>query len=85
MKPHALLILPRAEKEMKALPQKEYRRVKRAILALAEKPRGQKSKKLTGRYGRRIWIGRYRIIYEVNDQARKVVILHVGHRKDVYR
>jgi len=85
MKPHALLILPRAEKEMKALPQEEYQRVKRAILALADKPRGQKSKKLTGRDGWRIRIGRYRIIYEVDDQARTVVILHVGHRKNVYR
>jgi len=85
MKTYSLLILPRAEKEMKALPRKEYSRVKNAILALAGNPRSKKSKKLTGRNGWRVRTGSYRILYEINDQDRQVIVLHVGHRKDIYR
>ncbi|MFP5349235.1 MAG: type II toxin-antitoxin system RelE family toxin [Gammaproteobacteria bacterium] len=35
--------------------------------------------------GWRVRCGDYRIIYEINDTDRTVMILHVGHRRDVYR
>ena len=44
-----------------------------------------KVRKLAGREGWRIRVGNYRVIYEIDDSARQVTILHVGHRKDVYR
>jgi mRNA interferase RelE/StbE len=40
---------------------------------------------LTGRAGWRIRVGIYRVIYEINDVQRHITILHVGHRRDVYR
>jgi len=40
---------------------------------------------LTGRIGWRLRAGRYRVIYEIDDDENRVVVLHVGHRKDIYR
>lgn len=30
-------------------------------------------------------VGTYRVVYEINDQARMVTVLYVDHRADVYR
>ena len=42
-------------------------------------------KKLAGRDGYRIRSGDYRVVFEIDDRLRTVTILHVGHRKDIYR
>jgi mRNA interferase RelE/StbE len=42
-------------------------------------------KKLKGRDAYRIRIANYRAIYEVNDEILLVDVVHVGHRKDVYK
>jgi mRNA interferase RelE/StbE len=41
--------------------------------------------KLTGREGWRIRVGKYRVIYEIDDKERAITVLHVGLRRDVYR
>jgi mRNA interferase RelE/StbE len=41
--------------------------------------------KLTGREGWRIRVGKYRVIYEIDDKERTITVLHVGLRRDVYR
>ena len=41
--------------------------------------------KLTGREGWRVRIGVYRIIYGIDDSEKKVIVLDIGHRKDIYR
>jgi mRNA interferase RelE/StbE len=30
-------------------------------------------------------VGGYRVIYEIDDAARSVIILNVGHRREIYR
>jgi mRNA interferase RelE/StbE len=82
---YQLAILRRAVKELARLPEKDRRRIEIDIEALAATPRPHGSKKLTGRDGYRIRSGDYRVVYEVDDRQRTVTILHVGHRKDVYR
>jgi mRNA interferase RelE/StbE len=42
-------------------------------------------KKLSGRPAWRIRIGDYRIIYEINDDRLLVLIITIGHPKEVYR
>ncbi|MGD0827439.1 MAG: type II toxin-antitoxin system RelE/ParE family toxin [Desulfobaccales bacterium] len=37
------------------------------------------------RAGWRIKIGDYRIIYEIDDKSRIIEVLHIGHRRNVYR
>jgi mRNA interferase RelE/StbE len=82
---YSLFILPRAQKELEALGETEYQRIKEAILRLADNPRPADCSKLVGREGWKIRVGNYRVIYEINDQAKKVIVLHIGHRRDVYR
>ena len=82
---YAITILRRAQKELSDLPQDPYTRVRDAIRRLAEEPRQNGSKKLTGRTGWRIRVGSYRVVYEIDDPTHLITILHIGHRRDVYR
>ena len=82
---HEVTILRRAQKELGALAGEAYARVRDAIGALAEEPRSSGCLKLTGRDGRCIRTGNHRVVYETDDSGKMVTILHLGHRRDVYR
>lgn len=75
-----------AEKQLKKLQRGDQRRVVRAIVALADEPYPRGSRKLSG-YNDvfRIRVGRYRVIYSVSGNRLIVIILKIGHRKNVYR
>lgn len=81
---YAIFILRRAQKELAQLPIETYEQVLEAIRGLSEDPRPPGCLKLTGREGWRIRVGRYRVIYDVDDAERSVTVLQVGHRRDVY-
>lgn len=77
---------PSARKEVRRLDPPVRRRVITAIEALAYDPRPPGSVTLTGSPGwRRIRIGGYRVIYDINDRALVVLVLRVGSRGSVYR
>jgi mRNA interferase RelE/StbE len=82
---YSLFILPRAQKELAHLPDREFERVRDAIRALAETPRLPGCLKLSGREGWRIRVGDYRVVYEITDKTQTITVQHVGHRRDVYR
>ena len=82
---YSVTILRRAQKELAQLPAGDYERVRDAIRNLASEPRPHSCLKLTGRDGWRIRSGNYRVIYEIEDPQQLITILHVGHRRDVYR
>lgn len=82
---YSITILRRAQKELAALPKDEYPRIRDAIRYLGADPKPHGCLKLSGRPGWRIRVGDYRVIYEVDDLQGKVTVVHVGHRKDVYR
>jgi mRNA interferase RelE/StbE len=82
---YSLSILRRAQKELAQISRGDYERVVEAIRDLADSPRPVGCRKLTSREGWRIRIGDFRVIYEVDDAQRSVTVLHVGHRRDVYR
>ena len=83
--PYKVTILRRAQKELGELAGEAYTRVRDAIGGLAEDPRPSGCLKLTGRDVWRIRIGSYRVVYEIDNSRRVVTVLHVGHRRDVYR
>ncbi|HXH10050.1 MAG TPA: type II toxin-antitoxin system RelE/ParE family toxin [Alphaproteobacteria bacterium] len=60
-------------------------RVRDAIRALGQDPRPPGSRKLIGRDGWRLRVGDYRTIDDIDDTQRIVTVLHIGHRRDVYR
>ncbi len=74
-----------ARKELLTIPKNDQGRIIQAIKALAENPRPPHVKKLSGREAWRIRVGKYRIIYEINDNKLIVLIILIGHRKEVYR
>lgn len=62
------------------------RRVKRAIAHLAEDPRPSGAVEVKGSGGAlRIRVGDYRIVYDVNDTELVVLVINVGHRREIYR
>ena len=82
---YSIGILRRAQKELAQLPKQEYERIKAAIKNLSQDPRPAGCKKLSGREGWRIRVGDYRVIYEIDDPQQNLTILHIGHRRDVYK
>jgi mRNA interferase RelE/StbE len=82
---YSLFILPQAQRAMASLETQDREKIRKAILALQENPRPTHCRKLTGRDGWRMRVGNYRVIYEIDDAARSVTILNVGHRREIYR
>lgn len=75
-----------ALKELRKLDRQIARRVLRAIDALADEPRPLGCLQLTGgEGGLRIRVGDYRIVYDIHDDELVVLVLHLGHRREVYR
>ena len=62
------------------------RRVQAAIELLAEQPRPSGARKLVGGDGlMRVRTGDYRIVYEIHDDVLVVLVVAVGHRREIYR
>jgi mRNA interferase RelE/StbE len=78
-------IKPAAEKEMDRLPARTFDRLTIALLALETNPRPRGCKKLRGLDEYRLRFGDYRVLYTIDDQAKQVQIVAVGHRREVYR
>jgi mRNA interferase RelE/StbE len=74
----------KAEKQIRKLDRQVRDRVDSAIDGLAENPRPANYKPLKGSPYARIRVGDYRVIYEVRDREVLVLVLEVGHRRDVY-
>jgi len=64
---------------------KDRQRITDRIRRLAEDPRPPGCQKLSGRDRYRIRQGVYRIVYFIHDKQLIVVVVKVGHRKDIYR
>ena len=75
-----------AEKQLRRVAERDRPRIIEAIESLGEKPRPRDARKLRG-YDEvyRIRVGQHRVVYEVYDDRVVVIVLKVGHRKDIYR
>ncbi len=84
---YSLYIKPSAGKELEAVGSKPDRlRIIGRIRGLADDPRPHGSEKLAGYDDRyRIRQGNDRVVYAIDDEAGRVTIYKVGHRKDIYR
>lgn len=85
MASYRLLIKPSAAKELEALPTKDRKRVAVKIQRLSSEPRPPGTEKLSGQEKYRLRQGDYRVLYAVDDDEAAVVIVKIGHRRDVYR
>lgn len=77
----------RAEQQLRRLPQDVIRRIDTIFDQLRQNPRPPGTVKLTRQKDShwRIRVGTYRILYQIDDQHRRVDIYRIKHRRDVYR
>jgi len=82
---YKILIKPSAVKEIEAIPQRDRQRIVARIQGLSSNPRPPGSEKLSGQDKFRVRQRVYRIVYSVNDDEPSLLIVKVGHCKEIYR
>ena len=77
---------PAVLKRLKRLPRKDLRRIKKRIDDLSENLPNPATTKMKGSNSfHKIRMGDYRIIYEIHEERLVILVVKVGHRKDVYK
>lgn len=76
---------PAALRELRKVDLSTQPRIQGAIALLALDPRPPSSRQLRGRDGYRLRVGDYRIIYTIDDGVLLIVVIAIGHRREVYR
>jgi mRNA interferase RelE/StbE len=83
--PYSIAILPAALRVLATLPTADKKRLSRKIDQLAQDPRPPGTKRLRGkREYLRLRSGNYRVIYTVEDDRQMVLVVKVGHRREIY-
>ena len=77
---------PAVLKSLKRLPKKDLRRIKKRIDDLAENLPDPAATKMKGNNSfHKVRSGDYRVIYEIHDDRLVILVVKVGHRKEVYK
>jgi len=83
---YTVVLKPAAERALKKMAQPALRRVAKAIDQFSSNPRPDGVTALQGESGvLRVRIGDHRIIYTVHDAVLTVLVISIGHRRDVYQ
>ena len=82
---YSIELRPAAAKALRKIDPQDVARLRGAIALLAEDPRPPGAKALQGRPGYRVRVGRYRIVYTIDDGVLLVVVVTLGQRQDVYK
>lgn len=85
MASYSLEIKRSGAKELAQLPPKDRGRIVARIRALADDPRPAGAEKLSGQERYRVGQGGFRILYEIEDQILRIMVVKIGHRRDVHR
>jgi len=72
-------------KDLRQIPKKDVARILKRIEGLRTEPRPPGVEKLSGQEKYRIRQGVYRILYEIRNNELIVVVVKIGHRREVYR
>jgi mRNA interferase RelE/StbE len=77
---------PTVLKSLKRFPKKNLVRIKKKIEELGQNLPEPNTTKMKGNNSfHKIRTGDYRIIYEIHDDRVAILIVKIGHRKDVYK
>lgn len=75
----------KAHKELSDIPEKQAKKIYRAIYSLTENPRKGDCKKLKDSVNEyRPRVGDYRVLYVIEDKIKIVEVYRIGHRRNVY-
>lgn len=78
-------VRPAAARALRKIHPEHRARIQGAIALLAQDPRPPGAIGLRGRDAMRVRVGDYRIIYSIQDEVLLVVVVAVGHRREIYR
>ena len=86
MSDYAVRLTSHANAQLRKLDRLIQKRLSAAINGLAQEPRPDDSKTLSGAESLwRIRVGAYRIVYSIDDGVLLVLVIKLGHRRSVYR
>ncbi len=84
--PYSIEFRPAVLKSLRRFPRRDLVRIKKKIEGLASNLPAPHTTKMKGDNSfHRVRSGNYRIIYEIQDDSLVVLVVKVGHRKDVYK
>ena len=86
MNGYSVLLLTSAQRDLKSFSDADLQTIRSALEEMQGEPRGTSTKKLKttkGYYSKRV--GSFRIIFQIADEGKQVVVHRVGDRKDVYK
>ena len=75
----------RARKALQQLDRQAAKRIVKVVESLVDQPRPPGARQLKERFEWRIHVGHYRVIYEIHDDRLFVLVVKVGHRREIYR
>jgi mRNA interferase RelE/StbE len=85
MASYRLVIKRSVARELRVLPKADVATILKCVQALADDPRPPGCEKLSAQERYRVRQGVYRILYEIQDDELVVLVVKVGHRREVYR
>jgi len=85
MAEYSIQIKKSAAKELEKINLQDQERIIEKIRSLSKEPRPHGTKKLSGEEKYRIRQGSYRILYQIHDDIITIVVVRIGHRRDVYK
>jgi mRNA interferase RelE/StbE len=83
---YEVALTPAAARQLRRLDRQAQRRLQAVIDLLADDPRPPAAKQLVGGVGQwRVRTGDFRVVYEIQDARLLVLVVAVGHRREIYR
>lgn len=83
--PYTVRLKRSAVKELRKVPSRDLERIVREMDSLSRNPRPAGVQKLVAEKAYRIRQSDYRIVYLIDDNAKTVEVVKIGHRGEVYR
>jgi mRNA interferase RelE/StbE len=74
-----------AQRGLDKLPKKDFNAVIEAVKSLADTPRPKGVEKIKTAGLWRVRQGDYRIVYSIDDSQKTVIVVRIGHRREIYR
>lgn len=83
---YRVTLAPSAARQLRKFDPQVRRRIQGVLELLADDPRPPSATRLVGGSGEwRVRTGDYRIVYEIQDDILRILVLAVGHRREIYQ
>ena len=82
---YQIVLAPSSARQLRKFDPDIRRRIQAVLELLAENPRPPAATQLVGGAGEwRVRTGDYRVVYEIDDGRLRILVLRMGHRREVY-